>query len=99
MAVAATTFLLHQTKFTKATNHFQSNMTKRKRKLTPEQKAAKRKRREEFMTVFVNGKMKRVKRPPTVEGMPLDEFIARNADPVFLHQNGMWEYIQHDDEE
>ncbi len=74
-------------------------MTKRKRKLTPEQKAAKRKRREEFMTVFVNGKMKRVKRPPTVEGMPLDEFIARNADPVFLHQNEMWEYIQHDDEE
>ena len=74
-------------------------MTKRKRKLTPEQKAAKRKRREEFMTVFVNGKMKRVKRPPTVEGMPLDEFIARNADPVSLHQNEMWEYIQHDDEE
>jgi len=74
-------------------------MSKRKRKLTPEQKAAKRKRREEFMTVFVNGKMKRVKRPPTVEGMPLDEFIARNADPVFLHQNEMWEYIQHDDEE
>jgi len=74
-------------------------MTKRKRKLTSEQKAAKRRRREEFMTVFVNGKMKRVKRPPTVDGIPLDEFIARNADPIWLHQNEMWEYIHHDDED
>jgi hypothetical protein len=74
-------------------------MTKRKRKLTSEQKAAKRRRREEFMTVFVNGKMKRVKRPPTVDGIPLDEFIARNADPIWLHQNEMWEYIHHADED
>jgi hypothetical protein len=84
--------------FITATNHCRSKMTKRKRRLTPGQKAAKRRRREEFMTVFVNGKMKRVKRPPTVDGMPLDEFIARNADPIWLHQNEMWEYIQHDDE-
>jgi hypothetical protein len=73
-------------------------MAKRKRKLTPEQKAARRRRRKEFMTVFVNGKQKRVKRPPTVEGIPLEEFIRRNADPIWLHQNEMWEYIEQDDE-
>ena len=75
------------------------SMSKRKRKLTPEEKAAKRRRRKELMTVFVNGKQKRVRRPPTVDGMPLDEFITRNADLIWLHQNEMWEYIQHEDEE
>ncbi len=74
-------------------------MSKGKRKLTPKQKTAKRRRRKEFMTIFVNGKQKRVRRPPTVDGMPLDEFITRNADPIWLHQNEMWEYILHDDDE
>jgi hypothetical protein len=74
-------------------------MSKRKRKLTPEEKAAKRRRRKEFMTVFVNGRQKRIKRPPTVDGMPVDEFIRRNADPIWLHQNEMWEYIQPEEEE
>ena len=58
---------------------------KRKRKLTPAQKAEKRRRRKEYMTIFVNGKQKRVKRPPTIDGMDVDEFIRRNADPVWLH--------------
>jgi len=35
--------------------------------------------------------MKRVRRPPMMEGLPLDEFIRRNADPIFLHQEEMWE--------
>ena len=74
-------------------------MTRRKKKLTPEQKAAKKKRREEYMTVFMNGKQKQVKRPPTIDGMPVDEFIRRNADPVWLHQNGMWEYMDQNDGE
>jgi hypothetical protein len=43
------------------------------------------------MTVFVNGKQKRVKRPPTMDGMPLDEFIRRNADPIWLLQEEMYE--------
>ena len=68
-------------------------MTKRKKKLTPNQKAAKKKRREEYMTVFINGKQKRIKRPPTIDGMPVEEFIRRNADPIWLHQNEMWEHI------
>ena len=74
-------------------------MSKRKRKLTAEQKAAKQERRKKYMTIFVNGKQKRAIRPPMIDGMPLEEFIARNADPTWLHQNEMWEYIDHEDEE
>ena len=69
-------------------------MSKQKRKLTPAEKAARKKRREEFMTIFVNGKQKRVRRPPTVDGIPVDEFIRQNADPIWLHQNEMWELIE-----
>lgn len=69
-------------------------MAKRKRKLTPAEKAQKKKPRAEYMTVFMNGKQKRVRRPPTIDGMDVDEFIRRNADPIWLHQNGMWEDIE-----
>jgi uncharacterized protein YnzC (UPF0291/DUF896 family) len=68
-------------------------MSKRKRKLTAAEKRARDARRKEFMTVFINGKQKRVRRPPTVDGMDVDEFIRRNADPIWLHQNEMWEYM------
>ncbi len=69
-------------------------MSKRKRKLTPAEKAAKKQRQKEFMWIFVNGKQKRIRRPPTVEGLDVDEFIRRNADPIWLHQNEMWELIE-----
>jgi hypothetical protein len=66
-------------------------MSKPKRKLSPAEKRARQKRRKEFMTIFVHGKQKRVRRPPTVDGMDVDEFIKQNADPIWLHQNGLWE--------
>lgn len=69
-------------------------MSKPKRKLTAAEKAARKKRREEFMTIFVNGKQKRVRRPPTVDGVPVDEFIRQNADPIWLHQNELWELME-----
>ena len=69
------------------------SMAKKKRKLTSAEKAEKRRRRKEYMTIFVNGKQKRVKRPPTIDGLDVDEFIRRNADPIWLHQNKMWEYM------
>ena len=72
-------------------------MSKQKRKLTPAEKAEKKRRRKQYMTIFINGKQKRVKRPPTVDGMDVDEFIRRNADPIWLHQNEMWEYINDDE--
>jgi hypothetical protein len=34
--------------------------------------------------------MKRVRRPPTIEGMDVEEFIRQNADPIFLHEEGLW---------
>jgi uncharacterized protein YnzC (UPF0291/DUF896 family) len=71
-------------------------MPKSKRKITAAEKAEKKRRRKEYMTIFINGKQKRVKRPPTIDSMDVDDFIRRNADPIWLHQNGMWEYMNHD---
>ena len=45
------------------------------------------------MFVFMHGKQKRVKRPLLIDGMDIDDFIMKNADPIFLHQNEMWEYM------
>jgi hypothetical protein len=78
-------------------------MAKREqRKLTAFEKAEKKRRQKEYMTIFINGKQngkqKRVKRPPTIDGMDADEFVRRNADPIWLHQNGMWENMTDDEE-
>lgn len=69
-------------------------MGKRKRKLSAAEKAAKERRRQEYETVFINGKMKRVRRPPMIDGMGVDDFIRANADPVFLHREQLWEYLE-----
>ncbi len=73
-------------------------MSKIKKKLTTAQKRARKKakaeRQKKYMWVFMNGKQVKVKRPPTIDGMDIDEFIQQNADPIWLHQNEMWEYIQ-----
>ncbi len=70
---------------------------KQKKKLTAEQRREKKRRREEFETIFINGKQKRVRRAPTVDGIPVDTFILQNADPIWLHQNEMWELMKPDD--
>jgi hypothetical protein len=69
-------------------------MAKQKRKLTAKQKAEKKRRRQEYMTIFIHGKQKRVKRPPTIDGMDVEEFIRNNADPIWLHQNQLWEDME-----
>jgi hypothetical protein len=56
------------------------DMAKPKRKLTAAERRAKKERKKNFMTIFDNGKQKRVRRPATIEGLPVDEFIRRNAD-------------------
>ena len=66
-------------------------MAKPKKKLTSKQKAEKKRRNREYMTIFIHGKQKRVKREPTIEDIPVDEFIRNNADPIWLHQNEMYE--------
>jgi len=68
-------------------------MAKQKRKLSAREKADKKRRKLEFMTIFINGKQKRVKRPPTIEGISVDDFIRLNADPIWLHQQGAWHLI------
>ena len=76
-------------------------MTKILKKLTSAQKkarkAAKAERQKKYMWVFMNGKQVRVKRALTIDGLDVDEFIRRNADPIWLQQNEMWEDIEFSD--
>ncbi len=41
----------------------------------------------------MSGKQVRIKKPPTIDGMPVDQYIEQNADPIWLHQNGMYEIL------
>ncbi len=66
---------------------------KPKKRLTSAQRREKKRRKAETMIIFLNGKQKRVRRPPTIQGLPVDEFIRRNADPIWLHQNGDWDIL------
>ena len=70
-----------------------STMAKSNRKRTAKEKRVRRERRQNFMTIFVNGKQKHIPRPPTIDGLSVDEFLARNADPMWLHQHEMWEWM------
>lgn len=69
-------------------------MGKNKKKLTAAQKrarkVAKAERQKKYEWVFIKGKQVRVQRPPTIDGMDINEFIHSNADPIWLHQNEMW---------
>ena len=73
-------------------------MAKPKRKLTATERRVRRERKAKYMTIFINGKQKRVPRPQLIDGLPVDEFIARNADSVWLHENGLWELMFPDEE-
>lgn len=69
-------------------------MSGRKRRLTKAEKQAKKERRERYEWIFVGGKQKRVLREPTIEGLPLEEFLRPNADPICLQQEGLWELME-----
>jgi len=68
-------------------------MAKPKKKLTPAQRAEKKRRKLETMIIFINGKQKRVRREPTIDGMDTEEFIRRNADDIWLHQSERWDIL------
>ena len=74
-------------------------MGKRKQKLSARERATKKERNGEFMTIFINGKQKRIRREPTIDGISVYEFIRQNADPIWLHQNEMWEDMQEEPNE
>jgi hypothetical protein len=69
------------------------NTTRRK---TTAEKRARRERKKKFMTIFVNGKQKRILRAQSVDGLTVEEFIARNADPIWLHENVLWMFMTPD---
>ena len=69
-------------------------MPKPKRKLTAAQKRAKKERQAKYQWIFMNGRQVRILREPMIDGIPESEFLARNADPIWLHENGMWELIE-----
>ena len=66
----------------------------RKRKLTAAEQKAKKERKKKYEWILINGKQVRVKRRPTIDGIPLDELVRQSADPIWLHQNEMWEVIE-----
>lgn len=51
---------------------------------------ARRERRRKYQTIFIHSKQKRALRERLIEGMSADEFIAANADPIWLHQHQFW---------
>lgn len=73
-------------------------MAKLKKKLSTEhkrvKKEAKAERQKKYMWVLMNGKQVRVKRPPTIDGILQDEWLAENADPITLHQCEMWDVLR-----
>ena len=54
-------------------------------------------RKKDFEWIFIGGKQIRIKKPPTIEGIPCDEYIEQNADPIWLHQNGMHHLMPDED--
>jgi SOS-response transcriptional repressor LexA len=68
------------------------------RRRTAAEKRARREQKRKSTTIFINGKQKRVPRPQLIQGLPVEEFIANNADPLWLHENGLWEFMTPDDE-
>ena len=70
---------------------------KAKKKLTAAQmrakKQAKAERQKKYEWIFINGKQVRVKRPETIDGMSVEEFIVENADDIWLHQNERWDLL------
>jgi hypothetical protein len=71
-------------------------MAKPIRKRTAAQRRARRERKKKFMMVFLNGKRKWIRLPETIGGLAVDEFIARNADPILLQQNELWHLMPPD---
>ncbi len=58
--------------------------------------SASEERQVEFEWTFIGGKQVRIKKPQTIEGIPVDEYIEQNANSIWLHQNGL-HYLISDD--
>ncbi len=58
---------------------------------------AKVERQQKYEQLLMNRKQVRIKSPPTIDGIDVDEYIERNADLIWLHQNEMWEFVKIDE--
>jgi hypothetical protein len=74
-------------------------MAKPNRRLTRAERKAREERNKDFEFIFINGKQKRVRKEPMIEGMSVEEFIRNNADPIWLHQNERREDIEPEPQE
>ncbi|REJ76644.1 MAG: hypothetical protein DWQ29_15825 [Planctomycetota bacterium] len=74
-------------------------MAKSERKFTAAPHGSPRERKRKFMPIFIQGKQKRVPRPATIDGFPVEEFLARNPDPIRLYENGLWEMMPMGDDD
>ena len=72
-------------------------MPRKMKKLTKAQKKkrkeAKAERQRKYKWVMINGRQVRIKKPPTINGIPEDEYLEKYADSIWLHQNGMYEIL------
>jgi hypothetical protein len=67
-----------------------------KHKLPSAEKIDKKRRKHETKLIFGNGRQKRGQRlpaTPSIESIPIADFIAQNADPIWLLQNGFYELL------
>ena len=69
-----------------------------KKPLSKKLKKARRERkieqRKKYEFIFIDGKQVEVKKEPEIDGMPVEDFIKANADPIWLHQNELWHLIE-----
>ena len=56
-------------------------------------KEAKAERQKKYQWVFMNGKQVRIRRPEKIDGLDPEEYIRRNADDIWLTQNGYYEIL------
>ena len=61
--------------------------------MTAAEKRAKAERQKKYEWIFVKGKQVRIKRPEMIEGMLVDDWIEKNADDIWLTQNGMYDVL------
>ncbi|MEA3522563.1 MAG: hypothetical protein U9R50_06285 [Campylobacterota bacterium] len=65
-----------------------NNLSKKEKKIRKNSK---------YEWVFIDGKQVKQRKPEIIDGMLVDEYIMKHADPIWLHQNEMWEYMDVDD--
>ena len=70
-------------------------LSKKLKKIRRDRKVEQRKK---YKYIFINGKQVKVEKEPEIDGKPVDDFIRENADPIWLHQNGLWHLIKTEDE-